>query len=137
MYAGLVVDTSVLIAIERGNLPPDALRGVGTGLRLAISAITVSELLHGYFRARTKSQRTARERFISATLAELDVLPIDVRVAREHARIWAELAQHGQVIGPYDLLIAATALAYGVPLATLNDREFGRVRGLEVRPLRT
>jgi predicted nucleic acid-binding protein len=40
------------------------------------------------------------------------------------------------MIGPYDLLIAATALAYRVPLATLNDREFRKVAGLEVRALR-
>jgi predicted nucleic acid-binding protein len=69
-------------------------------------------------------------------LAELEILPVDLQVAREHARIWAELAQRGEMIGPYDLLIAATALAYRVPLATLNDREFRKVKGLEVRALR-
>lgn len=132
----LVVDTSVLIATERGSLPPDALHRIQPGARLAVSAITVSELLHGYHRALTKSRRAARERFISSVLAELEVLPFDVRVAREHARIWAELAERGQMIGPYDLLIAATALAHRVPLATLNDREFRKVEGLEVHTLR-
>jgi predicted nucleic acid-binding protein len=132
----LVVDTSVLIAIERGSLPPDALHKAQPGVRLAVSAITVSELLHGYHRAQPKSRRLARERFISALLAELEILPVDLQVAREHARIWAELAERGEMIGPYDLLIAATALAYRVPLATLNDREFRKVKGLEVRALR-
>lgn len=132
----LLVDTSVLVATERGSLPPDALHGVRPGARLAVSAITVSELLHGYYRAQTKSRRKAREEFISSVLAELDVLPFDVRVAREHARIWADLAQRGQMIGPYDLVVAATALAYRFPLATLNDREFSKVEGLEVHTLR-
>ena len=132
----LVVDTSVLIATERGSLPPDALQRIQPGARLAVSAISVSELLHGYHRAQTKSRRAARERFISSVLAELEVLPFDLRVAREHARIWAELAERGQMIGPYDLLIAATALAYRVPLATLNDREFRKIEGLEVHTLR-
>jgi predicted nucleic acid-binding protein len=132
----LVVDTSVLVEVERGSLPPDALHKIQPGVRLAVSAITVSELLHGYHRAQPKSRRLARERFISSLLAELEILPIDLRVAREHARIWAELAERGEMIGPYDLLIAATALAYRVPLATLNDREFRKVKGLEVRALR-
>lgn len=132
----LVVDTSVLLATERGSLPPDALHKIQPGVRLAVSAITVSELLHGYHRAQPKSRRLARERFISSLLAELEILLVDLRVAREHARIWAELAERGEMIGPYDLLIAARALAYSVPLATLNDREFRKVKGLEVRALR-
>jgi len=132
----LVVDTSVLVAAERGSLPLSALQSIQPGARLAVSAITVSELLHGYHRAQTKSRRAARQRFISSVLAELEVLPFDLRVAREHAQIWAGLAERGQMIGPYDLLIAATALAYGVPLATLNDREFCKVKGLEVHKLR-
>jgi len=136
MVAVLVVDTSVLVAAERGTLSLNALQIIQPGARLAVAAITVSELLHGYHRARTKSTRVAREKFISSVLAELEILPFDLRVAREHARIWAELAEQGRMIGPYDLLIAATALAYGVPLATLNEREFRKVEGLEVHTLR-
>ncbi|MGC9997386.1 MAG: PIN domain-containing protein [Terriglobia bacterium] len=136
MAGVLVVDTSVLIAMERGTLPADALRQVLPGARLVASSISVSELLHGYHRARTKSQRAARERFIASVLAELEIVSFDLRLAREHAALWAGLAEHGQVIGPYDLMIAATALAYRVPLATLNDREFSKIEGLEVLSLR-
>jgi predicted nucleic acid-binding protein len=132
----LVVDTSVLIATERGSLIPDALHRVQAGALLAVSAITVSELLHGYHRARTKSQRTAREKFIASVLAEMEILPFDLRSAREHAAIWVGLANRGQMIGPYDLIIAATALAYRVPLATLNDRDFSKIPDLEVYSLR-
>ncbi len=136
MAGVLVVDTSVLIAMERGTLPADALRQVLPGARLVASSITVSELFHGYHRARTKSQRAARERFIASVLAELEIVSFDLRLAREHAALWAGLAEHGRVIGPYDLIIAATALAYRVPLATLNDREFSKIEGLEVLSLR-
>jgi predicted nucleic acid-binding protein len=131
-----MVDTSVLIATERGSLPPDALRRIQPGMRLAVSAITVSELLHGYYRARTRSQRAARERFIASVLAELEILPFDLPVTREHARIWADLTERGQMIGPYDLLIAATAMTHRLALATLNDREFRKIENLEVRALR-
>jgi predicted nucleic acid-binding protein len=37
------------------------------------------------------------------------------------------------MIGPHDLLVAATALAGGHALATLNRREFARVPGLVLR----
>jgi tRNA(fMet)-specific endonuclease VapC len=133
----LAVDTSVLVAIEREGLPLDSLYKVQPGAQLVLSAISVSELLHGYHRAQPEKRRRQRENFIASLLAELDVLPFDLRVARVHARLWAELVRRGQMIGPYDLIIAATAVAYGVPLATLNFKEFQRVDGLEVRALHT
>ncbi len=136
MNGFLVVDTSVLVATEREKLPLDALHNIQPGVQLALSAITVSELLHGYHRAKPRSRRLARRRFISGLLARLDVLPFDLNVAREHARIWAGLAERGEIIGPYDLIIAATAVAHRVPLVTLNDREFRKVKGLELRTLR-
>ena len=132
----LIVDTSVLVAAERQGLPPHALQKTAPGARLAVSAVTVAELLHGYFCARPKSRRVARAKFLDALLGEFDILPVDLPVAREHGRIWADLAERGESIGPYDLIIAATALAHRVPLATLNDREFRKVKGLEVRALR-
>lgn len=131
----LVVDTSVLVATERGGLPLETLHQIRPGARPVASAITVSELLHGYHRAQPEPRRLSRERFIAALLSELEVLPFDLAVAREHARIWARLAEHGEIIGPYDLIIGATALAYSSPLATLNFKEFQKIKGLEVLPL--
>ena len=60
------------------------------------------------------------------------VQPFDLAQARVHARIWAELASRGQTIGPHDLQIAATGLALGHEVATLNMREFQRVAGLKI-----
>ena len=132
----LLVDTSVLVALERGTVPPEALAKAQPGARMAISTITVSELLHGWHRARTPSQRHSRERFLTALFSQLEILPFDLPVARTHARVWAALAERGEMIGAHDLMIAATALAYQVPLVTLNDREFRKVNGLLVVPLR-
>ena len=53
-------------------------------------------------------------------------------MARVHARIRAQLEAAGQLIGPHDLLIAATALAAGFQLATQNVNEFARVPDLSV-----
>jgi predicted nucleic acid-binding protein len=62
----------------------------------------------------------------------LEIVPVDAGVARIHARIWAQLAISGQMIGPHDLIVAATALQRRWAVATFNAREFRHVRGLEV-----
>ncbi len=131
----LMPDTSVLVAVERGHLPVEIISEPQPEARLCMSEITVSELLHGLHRAKIHSQQLSRERFLTALLAKLEILPFDLSVAREHAEIWADLTERGEIIGPYDLIIAATALAYRAPLATLNYREFRKVKGLEVRAL--
>jgi len=121
--------------MERGTLRLSALAEAEPGARLAVSAITVSELLHGWHRAKTQSQRESRERFLTALLGQLEILPFDLEVAREHGRAWALLAERGEIIGAHDLIIAATALAHRVPLATLNERDFRRVDGLQLVPI--
>ena len=63
-------------------------------------------------------------------LSQIETIPFALEEARHHARIWAELALNGKLIGAHDLLIAATALSFGFTLATFNPREFARVPGL-------
>lgn len=127
--AGWLIDTSVLVDSERGG---GALGRVPEKDGHSISVITVSELLHGVHRAADGSRRTQRRAFVEQVLAELEMLPATVEVARIHADIWAQLEANGEVIGAHDLWIAATALAYGLRIATANAREFERVSGLEV-----
>ena len=127
---GVVLDTSVLIAAERGAVRFEALLESLGEEPVAIAAITASELLHGCHRASDPGVRARRAAFVDALLDALPVLPFGMPEARRHAELWAELARTGTVIGPHDLLMAATALAHGFVLATLNQREFGRVPGL-------
>lgn len=84
----------------------------------AIASITASELLAGIHRARPSERRFRREAFVETVLAILPVLPFDLRVARVHARVGAQLLAVGQPIDSNDLLIAATALARGLPILT-------------------
>jgi len=134
--AGLLfLDTSVLVAAERHRVPVEKIAQPDPEAWLAMSVITVAELLQGLHRARTDQQRQSRQSFIDHMLARLELFPVDLAVAREQARIWAGLSERGEIIGPYDLIIAATAVAYSSPLATLNFREFQKVEGLEVLAL--
>jgi len=130
---GVILDTSIIIAAERGA--GDFARFLGSlGQEpVAIAAITASEVLHGYLQARGSAVRARRGAFVDALLDAIPVLPFGLPEARRHADLWAELMKRGTIIGPHELLVAATALARGYALATLNRREFARVPGLAIR----
>ena len=59
-------------------------------------------------------------------------LPFDDECARVYGQIRARLTKAGTLIGPNDLLIAATAIAFGTVLVTHNTREFSRIEGLSL-----
>ena len=128
-----LIDTSALVALERQGQSLDPLVSAAADEPVALAAITASELLFGLERADSPQRRLRREAFINAVLDLAPVLPFDLRVARIHAGIWAQLSAAGQIIGAHDLIIAATALAHGYSVLTDNLREFHRVPGLEVR----
>jgi len=125
----VLIDTSVLVGFERRTMPLEA---VGGDEERAISVVTASELLHGVHRATDARVRMRRHAFVEAVLARFDALAITTHVARAHAEIWARLEADGALIGVHDLWIAATGLAHGMPVATVNVRHFERVPGLEV-----
>lgn len=131
----MIVDTSVLVAAERGTIALDQLLRVASHEVCGVSAITVSELLHGAYRAHNLGARTRRLALAEAILDGLSVFEFGVREAQRHAELWVQLQRAGTPIGPHDMLIAATALARGHLLLTLNRAEFGRVPGLQVVPL--
>ncbi len=131
----MIVDTSVLIAGERGALRIEAFLQTVGAEPIGMAAITASELLHGYHRATDAGIRARRGAFVEALIELVPVLPFGLPEARRHAELWADLMSAGTVIGPHDLMIAATALAHGHALATLNRREFGQVRGLRLMPV--
>ncbi len=126
----VLIDTDILVDLERGAANPELERVLGEEDR-AISVITVSELLHGVERARG-AVRARRSAFVEHLLGEIRAIPITERIARVHAGVWAQLAHRCAPIGAHDLWIAATALAHGFGVATGNAEEFRRVPGLRV-----
>jgi predicted nucleic acid-binding protein len=128
---GLILDTSVFIRAERQGLA-DPLPRIADGVRAGVSVITVSELLVGLHRATNPSHRLRRESFIADVLKGVEVFPMTLEIAHVHARLAADLAAKGQMIGAHDLIIAATALHLDWSVKTANAREFGRIEGLDV-----
>lgn len=129
---GVVLDSSVLIAAERGRFDLPALFASRPEDAFFIAAITSSELLHGVERANTPERQLKRSNYVEGVLQSIPVIDFDLGIARRHARLWAALGVNGELIGPYDMLIAATALECGHSLATLNRDEFERVDGLDL-----
>jgi predicted nucleic acid-binding protein len=129
---GALIDSSVLIAAERGQLDLEALLAEHAQEDFAISAISASELLHGVHRARTPAQRNRREAFVEGLLARLPVIPFDLLAARIHARLSADLAARKIIIGSHDLLIAAAAMTKGYDVATRDERSFPKIPSLSL-----
>ena len=125
---GILIDTDLLIDLERGDTSVESLLGEEDR---AISVITVSELLHGVLRAQG-AVRTRRQAFVEHLLAGLQAIPVSEPIARIHAEIWSGLATRGESPGAHDLWIAATAIAHGLGLATRNGSHFQRIPGLRV-----
>jgi tRNA(fMet)-specific endonuclease VapC len=94
----------------------------------AVSVITLYELLCGVGKAQNPHQERVKvERFFSI----VSQLRYDNAAAEAAAHIRVALERQGNLIGPYDLLIAGHALAYGLKLVTNNVREFQRVPNLQ------
>jgi len=129
---GVLIDSSVLVAAERGQLDLGRILADHRDDTAAIAAITASELLHGVHRLKAGVTRARAELVVERLLAGLPVLEFDFEVARVHATLSAELRARGAQIGAHDLIIAATAVTHGLDVATRDLRSFPRIRGLTV-----
>lgn len=123
-----LADTSVFIAIEQGRtlraVQPDNLR---------LSCITLGELWAGVLSAGDVVTRSRR--MVTLNRAQrLKPLPVDDLVAGTWAELRLNLRDQGRRMAINDSWIAATALAYGLPVAT-HDDDFDVVEGLTVLKL--
>jgi len=132
---GVIFDTSVLIGLERASSRLDKFILGREGEPFGISAITVSELLHGVHRADSEKRRIIREAFVEKIIEVFAVISFDLSAARIYAGIWANLAKMGKVVGAHDLIIAATCISLGFSLATLDLRDYGLIEGLNIARL--
>jgi len=133
---GLILDSRVVIAAERRGetveqLIARILRATGDQ-DAALSAVGLTELVHGVHRASTPEVRLRRESFLNELLADLTVYPYTKETALLAGRLDAEQQSRGVVIPFADLLIGATSLVLGYSVLSVNDRHFGRIPGLTV-----
>ncbi len=136
---GLILDSSVVIAAERrGDTVEQLIAKIVTTTgdqEAALSAIGLTELIHGLYRAQTLEIRQRRETFLNELLSDLTVYPYTREMALLAGKIDGEQQSRGVVIPFGDLLIGATALALGFAVLTANLRDFRRIPGLSVTQL--
>ena len=97
--------------------------------------VTLAELGLGVLLAKRLEDRAARLTVLSEIEHRFEALPVDLAVARAYAEIVASARRRGARPRPFDGLIAATAVVYGVPVYT-RDRDFLRLPGVKVELVR-
>jgi tRNA(fMet)-specific endonuclease VapC len=89
-----------------------------------LSSVAVAEMQFGVY----NSQSIEKNRIsLTEFLAPFQIIDFDDRDAECFGRIRADLKRRGELIGPYDMLIAAQAVARKLILVTNNTKEFTRV----------
>jgi tRNA(fMet)-specific endonuclease VapC len=130
MAAKYLVDSDVCIRAmgkERASLTSElsTMRPEG----LAISVVTYGEVTEGVLYSRQRAVNHQRWRDF---LAGFDIIDVTLEIAEVWADIRGFLRKRGNIVPDNDLLIASTALRFGMTVVTRNLRHFGRVDGLDV-----
>ncbi|MDP1795467.1 MAG: type II toxin-antitoxin system VapC family toxin [Acidimicrobiales bacterium] len=121
-----LLDTSVIVDLER--IDPAVLPAES-----AISALTLAELAAGPHAAGGLEERARRQDRLQRIEAGTNPIPFDVNAARAYGRLYAAVAGAGRKprgARAVDLMIAATALAEGLPLFTRNPKDFAAIGDL-------
>ncbi len=125
-----LLDTNTCIFIK--NRKPEH---VLNRLKLAIdegvylSSVSVAELQFGVY----SSQNIEKNRVsLTEFLAPFEILDFDDNDAEAFGKLRSDLKRRGELIGPYDMLIAAQAMTRNLVLVTNNTDEFRRIPGLQL-----
>lgn len=130
-----LLDTTVLSDFTRGQ--PAVLARLKATRKgdVAICTVTAMEIEYGL---RLNPVRTRKiEPMLRELLQDLQVLAYEREDALTTAALRAALSRRGMPIGPYDLMIAGTALRRGLVMVTSNSGEFGRIDGLVLEDWRS
>ncbi|MCI0711363.1 MAG: type II toxin-antitoxin system VapC family toxin [Chloroflexi bacterium] len=130
-----LLDTNTCIRYLNGRSPEVLKRLDETDeTDVCVCSVVKFELRYGALRSQARAKNLAQqEKFLNRFVS----LPFDETAQLQAAQIRADLSNAGTPIGPYDLLIAAIALANDLILVTHNTREFSRVAGLQIEDWET
>lgn len=133
---GVILDSSILIAGERRRDSVweilQRVEAVCGTTASALSAVTVVELTHGIYRAKSDADRQRRDAFCEELYQAVAVHPLTLEIARLAGRIHGEQMERGTSIDFPDLIIGTTALHLGFGVVTLNAKHFQAIPGLSV-----
>jgi tRNA(fMet)-specific endonuclease VapC len=122
----MVIDSSIFIEhLRASDKTRTTLSQIADEGVLYVSAVTIYELYIG-------APSDEKQKDIQILTSGLEVLPFSSEVAMKAASIYRFLKRANQLIEFRDIFIAATCLAYNLPIRTLNKSHFNRVEGLVV-----
>ncbi len=125
-----LLDTNACIAIMNNHPPSVKTKLMEQAVAdVAISAISLYELQYGVSKSNKVEQN---QKTLAAFLQYIQVLEWTEECAGVAGKLRAELEKAGRPVGPYDLLIAAQALAADATLVTHNTKEFSHVKALKL-----
>lgn len=123
-----ILDTSTLLLLgkiaDAASLPTEPL----------ITAVTLAELAVGPLVTSDEGERARRQAHLQQAEADFAPLPFDADAARAFGQVAASLRRSGRKAAAraYDAMIAAIALANGLPVYTCNPDDFSGIDGLQV-----
>jgi tRNA(fMet)-specific endonuclease VapC len=131
----MLLDTTVISDFTRGVPPVLARLKTTRKGDAAICTVTAMEIEYGLMLNPARARKIAP--MIRSLLQDLTLLSYDAEDAKATAAVRAALSQRGTPIGPYDVMIAGTALRHGLVMVTSNGDEFKRIAGLVVEDWRS
>jgi len=125
MEQKVCIDSDIAIEILKGTKKGAAFLDTCQDKVMCITSISIFEL---YLREKNLD---AIDQFASRT----EILSLSEDCARKAAEVFKQLKSSGRLIGIRDIFIAATAIVNQCPLATLNIKDFDRIKELRLHPL--
>jgi tRNA(fMet)-specific endonuclease VapC len=136
---GVVLDSSVVITAERRSLAVpkliEVIQTVHGEIEVSLSPVTVAELVHGIYRAKTTETSQRRREYIEELVSLVPLHPVTLQTAYLVGRIEGQEAAKGNVLPFNDLLIAASAIEQGYAVLTENARHFAKIPGVRILKL--
>jgi hypothetical protein len=125
-----ILDTSAVVVLDEVDVEHLPTRSL-------ITTVTLAELSVGPLVAKSDRTRIKRQESLQLAEADFEPLPFDVAAARAFGRVSASLRRAGRRVHSrtFDAMIAAIAVAHGLPLYTCNPRDFEGIDELEVVPV--
>ena len=130
-----LVDANVLSEATKVAPDPRVLAGLGLHEReIVIDPVILGDIRFGILLMRRGARRGRLEQWFDEGVRRLHCLPWDAATGLRWAALVADLRAKGRAMPVKDSMIAATALAHGIPIATLNRRDFEPARVTLVDP---
>lgn len=123
-----LLDTNICIFLLKNRYGvAERIRSVGWG-NCFISDITLAELYYGASNSGRKDEKMCGVKYIEELFSPLSIH----EVLEVYADSKSILNKNGMPIDDFDLLIGATAIAYGLVLVTENTKHLSRIPGIKI-----